>query len=145
MNAIIPDNPVTMEEVAVWYRLKAEIEKLRKQETLLRPRIFKYFFPNPKEGVNNYEMPDNFIMKGTRRINRSVDIAVLTNFRLRGPNNEPSVFERANINPDNYFAYKPELKVGEYRKLTADELKIVDQCLVIKDGMPDLDIVPKKI
>lgn len=142
--ALIPDNPVTMSDITLWYKTKAEMKKLQTLEYLLRPKIFKHFFPDPREGVNNHTMPDGYIVKGTRVVSRDVDIATVSAYRAPGPNGEPSKFEQMKINIDNLLRWKPELKVGEYRKLTAEELSFVDQCLVVKDGMPQLDIVAPK-
>jgi len=138
----IPPNPVTMDEVALWYKTKLEIKKLQTLENLLRPKIFKHFFPDPREGVNSAVLPDSYVIKGTRVISRDVDIGAVNAFRMPGPNGEPSQFEQHKINIDNYLRTKYELKVAEYRKLTEEEIKLIDQCLIIKDGMPQLDIVP---
>lgn len=140
----IPENPISMEDVQVWYRAKLEIKRLQAIENLLRPKIFKHFFPAAKEGTNTSNPLDStgYVLKGQRIISREVDMGVVDTFRQPGSDGSPSKFQQANINPDNYFKTKLELKVGEYRKLTAEELQVIDQCLVIKDGMPQLDIVP---
>ena len=49
---------------------------------------------------------------------------------------------------DNYddanrlFKPKYELVISEYRKLSDEQRKVADQVLIIKDGMPQLDITP---
>ncbi len=131
---------VTLEDVALWYKIDKKREELVTLEALLRPKIFQGYFKDPTEGVNNFTLPDEFILKGTRRINRNIDVGVLDAFSKKGPNNEPSIFQQNKINVNKVFEYKPSLVVSEYRKLTAEELHIVDQALIIKDGMPALEI-----
>ena len=133
---------VTWEDVGAWHAAKLEVKKWQNIENLLRPKIFKHFFPLAEEGTNNYTLPDGFILKGNRVISREVDPAAVDAFSQPGPNGEPSKFAQAKINSDNLLRRKLELKVGEYRKLTAEELKVMDQCLIIKDGMPGLEIAP---
>lgn len=135
----IPENVVTWDTVASWHKAKLEVKKWQAIENLLRPKIFAHFFPSAVEGTNNYTLPDGFILKGQRVINREVDMAQVDAFNAGG---EASAFAKAKINADTLFRKKLELKVGEYRKLTEEELKVIDQCLVIKDGMPQLDITP---
>lgn len=126
---------VTMDEVALWYKMKEDLSKLKVAESLLRKRIFGHYFPAPEEGVNKFPLNDGtgFVIKGTRKIDRKVDEALLSlKFQeLRDKN----------INPDVFLKRTYELKVSEYRKFTDEEIKLVDQILIIKDGSPELEIV----
>ena len=142
--SVVPENTVTMADMVLWYKTAEEVKKLQNLERILRLKIFKHYFPEPEEGVNNFTMPDGSIVKGTRIISRDVDIGTVNAYKMPGPNGEPSKFEQMNINIDHYLRWKPELKVGEYRKLTAEELAFIDQCLIVKDGMPQLAIVAPK-
>lgn len=132
--SVIPENTVTMADVAAWYEAKKELTRWKTVEALLRPKIFKHFFPNAEEGTNTYVLPDSYQLKGIRVVNRDVDPGALESLQEQ--------FRARNINSDKFIARKPTLIVSEYRKFTAEELRIVDQALIIKDGMPGLDIKP---
>lgn len=141
------ENPVTMDELYAWYKAKAELKRAQNIETMLRPRIFKHYFPDAKEGTNTSAPIDatGYVLKGQRIINREVDMGAVHAFSAAGPNGEPSKFAQMKINIDNLLRTKYELKVGDYRKCTAEEIQVIDQCLTIKDGMPQLDMVlPKR-
>jgi hypothetical protein len=132
----IPDNTVTQKDLELWYEMDKQIKALKGQEMLLRLKIFKGKFVDPKEGTNSVDLPDGFVLKGKRTINRDVDAAALATLREQ--------FRDAGINVDELIRYKPELKVGEYRTLTAEQMLIFDQALVIKDGAPALEIMMPK-
>ena len=128
----IPEHSVTMATLAEWYRTKEQLDLIKAKEALLRPVIFKHFFPNPKEGSNNFTLPDGYILNATHAINRSVDEAALTALQPK--------FQELHLNADVLIKRKPELAITEYRKLTAEELLVVDQALIIKPGIPTLAI-----
>jgi hypothetical protein len=134
---LIPENQVTQADLAEWYKLQEELKKVKAREMLLRTKIFGYFFPNPKEGTNNFELPDGYMLKGKHTINRDVDPGAFQAMREQ--------FSQAGIHPDTLVQWKPSLKIKEYRKLTAEQLHLFDQCLIVKPGLPDLQIgLPKK-
>lgn len=135
--SIIPENEVTQNDLQTWFKLDEEIRKLKTAEVLLRQKIFKGKFPNPVEGTNTTPLNEGWVLKGKRTINRTIDIGALNALREQ--------FATRGINADSMINYKPELKVAEYRKLTAEQLNLFDQALIIKDGMPALEIMlPKK-
>ncbi len=138
------ENAVTLADVATWYAAKKEIRRLTAIENLLRPKIFKNWFPTAEEGTNTSKPFDDtgYVFKGQRIIQRDFDMGAVDAFRKPLEGKNVNTFQANNINIDDLIRVKYELKVAEYRKLTAEELKIVDQCLVIKDGMCQLDIVP---
>jgi hypothetical protein len=152
----IPENKATMEDVAEWYKLTEELAKLKSKEALLRPRIYRTFFANPVEGTNTFVLPDQYCLKAVRKIDRKVDEPVMFAFRapevVDGVPTNQSKFEKLGVKADELFKPKYELVTSEYRKYqkaaaTGDEkaieaLKLIDQVLIIKDGMPQLDIAP---
>lgn len=77
----IPENVIPPEEMQKalenWYKADAELKKLKVYESSLRKMIFKSAFPEPKEGVNDYELPDDYLLKGTNTLERSVDMGAL--------------------------------------------------------------------
>lgn len=144
MPAEIPDNQVTAADLAEWYRLQSELARIKAAEALLRSKIFKHFFPAPKEGTNNYELSDGTgaVLKGTYVINRDVDPGAL-DARRKLQNEEG--FNGTKLKLDNLIKWKPEVKIAEYRKLTDEERLQFDQCLIIKPGSPQMKIeIPKR-
>lgn len=116
-----------------WQEVTRQLSDLKAKEMEMRQKLFSSAFAMPKEGVNNFELMPNLIVKGTYKLNRTVDKSTLgaTLKQL------PSGYEEALIN------WKPEVKVSAYKKLTDDQRLIFDQCLTIKPGSPTLAIVHK--
>ncbi len=153
MVEINPD-PVTAEELAQWYKLRETLAQVKQAEALLRGRIYRHYFKDPKEGTNNYPIEDGTgaVLKASRVIDRKVDPATLDALRKtqeeqwgasRVPGTVPSVPQ---LKLDELIKWKPELAITEYRKLTDNERTYFEQCLIIKDGSPSLEIViPKRV
>jgi hypothetical protein len=134
---LIPGNTASREDLVEWYNIQKELKKIKAREMLLRTKIFGFFFPSPKEGTNNYDMPDGYVLKGKHTINREVDLGAFQAMREQ--------FSQAGIHPDAILQWKPSLRLKEYRELTAEQLDLFDQCLIVKPGSPALEIVlPKK-
>lgn len=134
--ALIPENQVTQADLERWYIVQEELSKLKNEEQLLRQKIFKGMFHNPAEGVNSIPLADGFVLKGKRVINRTVDEAAF----------KSSIEELAKhgIRTDEIVRYKPELVISAYRKLTEEQRHLMDTVLIIKEGMPGLEIVKPK-
>ena len=130
--AEIPTQVVTAAEILEWEQTKAELDRLKSKEMLLRTRIFKGFFPNPVEGTNKFPLANHYELKATHVINRSVDIGAFTNMR--------PLFTENGLRVDDLVKFKPELAKAEYNKLTEEEKHLFDRCLIIKPGSPSLEI-----
>ena len=155
----IPENEVTLADIAQWYKLQAELAKLKSAEGLLRNKLFKHFFPNPKEGTNNFELKDGTgaVLKAKHNINRKVDEGEYQALRVaqneayataeadqfaQGVDGRPNI---PRLPLDDLVKWKPEVSISEYRKLTEEERQYFDQCLVITPGSPQLEIaIPKR-
>lgn len=132
----IPQKTITQADVEEWYRLQDELRKVKTKEMLLRKKIFEAVFPDPKEGTNSVELGDGYVLKGKHVINRSIDEG-----SLQAMSKE---LQEAGINTDELIEWKPSLKTREYRKLTAEQIHLFDQVLIVKDGSPGLEIVQAK-
>ena len=134
--ANIPENEVTQHDMERWYVVQNQLTKLKNEEQLLRRKIFEGKFLDPKEGTNSLDLGDGFVLKGKRVINRTVDEAAF----------KASLEELAKngIATDQIVKYKPELVTSEYRTLTEEQRQLFDCVLIIKDGMPGLEIVKPK-
>lgn len=134
--APIPENTVTMEDLIAWQALAEQLSKVKAAEMLLRVKIFKGKFVDPKEGTNKVPLNDGWVLNGERKIDRKVDIAMVNALAIPdGP------FVQAGINPALLIDWKPELKLSAYRELTVEQREVFDQALTIKDGSPTLKIV----
>ena len=133
----IPENQLTQDDFNQWAKVTEQLGKLKATEMLLRMKIFRVMFPNPVEGTNSVNLTDGWVLKAKYPINRKVleDILVA----------RTKEFKEAGLKLNNLIVRNPELAVAEYRKLTAEELKLFDQALEIKPGSPALEIVlPKR-
>lgn len=140
----IPENTTTQADLVEWYRLKEELARIKTTEMLLRQKIFKFYFPNPKEGTNKVDLKDgtDAVLKAIHIIDRTIDPGSLDALRT-------AIFEEGSNLPRlpiaDLIRYKPDLVLREYRKLTVEETLVFDQCLIIKPGSPQLEItIPKK-
>lgn len=133
----LPENAVTQADLAAWYEMSEQIKALKGKEMLLRQKIYKGLFHDPKEGTNSVDLADGYVLKGKRTINREIDPGALQALREK--------FTEAGILTDELVQYKPSLKIKEYRTLTEEQMHLFDQALIIKDGAPALEIVlPKR-
>lgn len=141
----LSDTPVvTPSDLVKWYEMRQQLALIVAEEAALRSRIFKHYFKTPEEGVNSQALNDGTgaVLKGTHVINRTVDQASLD--ALRKEMAEPDT-KLPEIPVDELIRWKPELKVGEYRKLSPKQRKAFDRVLVVKPGMPQLEItIPKR-
>lgn len=139
MTTLLPVAQTTQEDLFRWYKLKADLAQIKDAEMELRKRIFADKFPDPKEGTNRLSLPpiegreDKYDLMVVHSIDRTLDMA-LFNLNL-------DRMREAGIAPDVMVKYKPELVIGEYRKLTDAQKFIFDQVLIIKNGAPQMDIV----
>lgn len=151
--AQIDTDPVTPGELAQWYELRETLAKVKQAEALLRARIYRHYFQNPKEGTNTFDIDDGTgaVLKAQRVIDRKVDVGAFD--ALRKVQNEQWGDERIPgavpgvplLKLDELVKWKPEVSITEYRKLTDNERAYFEQCLVIKDGSPQLEVViPKR-
>jgi hypothetical protein len=137
---------VTAEDLKKWYKLQEELAQVKAAEAMLRSRIAKHFFPKPVEGSaeNKYPLNDGTgaILQMDHTINRKVLEPELDAYR------ESLKVEGSNVLKlplNKLIKWKPELSKSEYNKLTAEERKVCDSFLNIKDGAPQLKIViPKR-
>lgn len=125
-----------LEELQEWFDVSEELATLKNRELKLRKAIFTKHFDDPKEGVNNISLPNNYILKADRKINRSIDEAMLN---AMGPELTDEDFDIPAL-----VKWKPSLQTAAYRKLSDERRVRFDQVLDIKDGTPALKIVEDK-
>lgn len=137
MNAIIPENTVTQKDLEVWYELQNQLKKLRATEMLMRQRLFGHFFPKPVEGTNRTDIGGGFDLVGKHVINRKIDFPA---FQTLVPK-----FREEGLQPEKLVEMKPNLVLKEYRELTEEQIFLFDQCLIIDEGSPALEICARAV
>ena len=131
----IPEKPAyNKDHIAEWYSVAKQMAALKSKEHLLRLRLAAFFFPEPKEGTNKVPIPEGqrWHLKMKHVLNRTVDEAALMASR--------EDLTTAGVSVDKIIKYKPELAKSEYNKLTDEQKKLVDRCLTIKPGTPQLEL-----
>lgn len=134
--SLIPEAPVTMQEIIEWEDKKKKLAVLKVEEMALRMRIYKHFFKTPQEGTNDVPLSEGWLLKAQRKIDRKVDLGSLQALAAEG-----GLFHQKGINANLLIQWSPELKLKEYRALPESMQEIFNQALIIKDGSPQLDIV----
>ena len=133
----LPENTVTQEDLNAWASMQAQLSALKSSEMLLRVKIFKSLFPNPVEGTNSVPLgTEGWVIKAKYPITRKPDVALLTA--------RAQELRAAGIPLDSVIRTIPELATGEYRKLTEEQQKLLDQVMEVKPGSPALEIVMPK-
>jgi hypothetical protein len=141
---LIPERQVTVDHLKEWYTLKKDMDEMKNKEIVLRQFIFAGLFPNPEEGTNSLPVEDGTgaVVKGVHTINRAVQVELLEELKkvqAMPDSNQPK------LDLEKLVRWKPEVSIKEYRQLTDEQRLLFDQVLVIKPGMPGLDIViPKR-
>jgi hypothetical protein len=124
---------VNIKKLELWYKMQDDLKILRDAESSLRNEIFKDAFPSPKEGTNKVDLGEGWILNATLPITRKVDIAAFLAMKEQ--------LEEAHISPDKMVKFLPELELKQYRCLTEEEVHLVDQFLIIKEGSPQMKVV----
>lgn len=128
----LPDDPNV--RLAMWVELSELQKKVKFLEMELRKSLSTHFFPTPKEGANNLPMQAGWKLTNKHTINRKCDEAAFDSVFAELPEGAK----------DSLIKYKPELNIKPYRSLSADHKRIFDQCLIIKNGSPELKLVEPK-
>jgi len=141
--ALIPEREVTLEHLKEWYTLKQQLDELKGKEVVLRQFIAAGLFPNPEEGTNTHPLNDGTgaVAKVMHVINRAVQADLLDELEKSLATND----NLPKLELDKLVRWKPEVSIKEYRALTDEARHMFDQVLVIKPGMPGLEImIPKR-
>lgn len=123
------------EQLQVWFTLQQQLAKLKQTEVLARKDMVAFYFRNPVEGTNRVDLGGGYELKLTYSYNREVDEAALQNVTAEQ-------VKKLKLPMDELIRWRPELSLSAYRKLNAEQQKFVDGFLDIKEGSPQLAIVP---
>ena len=123
-------------KIGLWNDLQKQLASIKEQEATLRSEIFQEVFPAPAEGTNTVDMPMGWKLKGTYKLNRSFDESAL-----------PAILEqlrKKKVKMDGIVLYKPSLDTRAYRAMDPEHRHLLEQAMVIKPGMPSLELVAPK-
>lgn len=120
-----------------WQQMAEQLEALKARELELRLQVAEIYFPEAgDEGTTSMDLNDGWQLKLVKRVNR----------RLANSKGEtdaivkqlpPEVAEKA-------IAWKPELKLRDYKKLAPEFRAIIDSVVTTSPGTPSLKLVPPK-
>lgn len=139
----IPKYQLSADEFAAWCALvkdikskNKELKPLKTKELLLRKKIIKAFFPNPKEGVNRFSLDDTHALKCTYKLSYDIDEPVLQSLNKD--------FKEHEIPLSRLLKYKASLVLKDYRALEDDKKALFNQAVVIKPATSELEIESKE-
>lgn len=120
-----------------WYSKKEELAKVQAQERALRQSVVGVFFPDGlNENTNKIKLDTGDDLVVTQPYTRKVDKAIFSQIL-------PDLIE-AGVDVNEVTETKVELRVAAYRKLTAEQLAIFDECVTTTPGSPQVKIAVKK-
>lgn len=132
---------MSTELVSQWYTAREALKQAKATELKLRNAVCEIYFTDPTEGTNTYVVADNRIEKTELKckhvINRKVDQSMLQIVADNLQEHAPSVCMQ------DLLVYKPDLDLKAYRNLSENERAIFDECLIIKEGTPGLELKHK--
>lgn len=120
-----------------WYSKKEELAKVQAQERALRQSVVSVFFPDGlNENTNKIKLDTGDDLVVTQPYTRKVDKAIFSQIL-------PDLIE-AGVDVNEVTETKVELRVAAYRKLTAEQLAIFDECVTTTPGSLQVKIAVKK-
>lgn len=127
-----------------WQLTDEQLTRVKQRELELRNEVIKTIFKNYKEtGVENFDLNQGYKLKATFKINYSL-------------NNKDDAVDKALTKIENIGQYekfvaakliqwKPQLVLSEYKELSEECKKIIDEVITTSNGTPSLELVsPKK-
>ena len=120
-----------------WYEKKQELATTQAQERALRETVVSAFFPNGlQENTNKVKLDTGDDLVVTQPYTRKVDKAIFSTLL-------PDIVA-SGVDVNEVTETKVELRVAAYRKLTAEQLSIFDECVTTTPGSPQVKINVKK-
>lgn len=120
-------------DITEWNEISSWLKKGKAREMELRKKLSGFFCATPREGTNNIEGA-GYAVKIDHKVTRELDEAALDAVMPQLPENLRVI--------GALIEYRPKFKTDAYRALSADDRKIFEQALVIKeDGAPTLEII----
>lgn len=128
----------------LWSQLEVEAGKLKSLEMMARKAVFKKAWPSYRIGVNNYPLMNGWLLKGTGKINYTVDKELFPQVR--------EGLASMNVALDDFLRVSYSLAEGKYNEIVKDEQlnqtvgTVLRQMITSSDGAPTLEIVkPRRV
>lgn len=135
------ETEVSYDDLVKLFEMQQQLATLKAAEAMLRKRVFAHYFPAPTEGSADNKVPLNdgtgAIIQGTHVLNRKVDEGELEKLK-EAINADGSNLPKLKFS--KLIKWKPEVAIGEYRKLSDEDRLVFDRCLVVTPGMPSVEI-----
>jgi len=115
-------------KIESWMEKKTFLDVAKKAEVDARTEICDELLQDKEIGTHKFEIgPYN--VKATKNVNTKLDKDELDEV------NE-------DLSEDEAFCIriKPELKMGEYKKLAPEERRTLDECIIVTPGAPTLEV-----
>lgn len=121
-------------DIATLAQLQAQLDDIKTKEMALRKKVFAATAAkiDLKTGTNNIALPEDWKLKVVAKETVSVEESLL-----------PAVQEKmreAGIRED-VFKFKPSLVTANYKALTPEQRKVIDEALLIKPASPEVKII----
>ncbi len=131
------EQEAVMKLTGEWYTAKKTLDDIKGVEMDLRKQVYaKTLEGKAQEGTNKFGLADGWIINCTLPYNYKVDPAITA---------ANKVLHDAGVDLNLLVEWKPELRIGEYRKLNEEQKALVDNYLTITPGTPQMKVVlPKK-
>lgn len=136
--AHMAEDPVTA--MVTWQQLEKDLAFSKRWEMDFRKRLFGHYFPTYKKGVNTMPLQSNYLLKGTAKVNVSIDEKIMPVVRGK--------LEAMNVNINDFLKWKASVGTG-YTALQKDEEvsgpsavgAILREMITTTPGAPELEIV----
>lgn len=126
-----------IKKLFLWYEKAQQLAALKVEELQLRKDLFAKYFPAPKVGTNNHSLKDGYVLKGKYGMNYKVNEIALAQMLKKHPDMKEVV--------KAVIKYEPKVSVKEYKGLTDEQRRLLDNALIITPGTPGLEVVlPKR-
>ena len=124
-----------------WERATKALAEAKNYEMDLRKHIVGRFFPNAKEGTNNFELGNGYKLTAVVKFNYKFESNDKVTDMLQA---FARIGEEERTIGCNLVKWKPEPSITEYRKLTGQHKAIADAAIIITDATPSLEIKAPK-
>jgi hypothetical protein len=139
-----PTKQKTINELLdAWYPVAKQLSDLTLKEKELRKEIFARAFPSPELGTNKVKIDHGMALIGDYRMNYKIDRPMMeqTISMLRQTTGVEAQQQVALI--ENLITYRPEVRPGEFKKLTPEGFKVVGSFITQTPGTPGLEVKPQ--
>ena len=119
------------EKIETWYALQKELARIKQAESVLREELFgELFGDHPPEGTHKHDLGDGFVLVGTQKYNRKIDVEILEKL--------PATLAGKCVKTS--FS----LNKKAYDLLDKKDKDLFDECLVITPAKPAMKIKETK-